>query len=237
MPQRNSRRREHLAALHQDSRAVAALGARPGRAEIAGAFCFPCHHGAGERAGCQPHGKLRSAPAYPLVCRTQNHAGAAAPGDGGGGRSTGSAAAISQACKKETPGQLFSLICENSNIDRRKFSTGCQQLLQEPQEQKHTVASDVGCSADQTHKLHAGGRTTSEQRQDVVLQEDAWLSTGAGGGEGWRVEGERLKCPEELQLHLPNPAFYWERESVTSLFTFPSPLPLPQTDRCGFARN
>lgn len=80
---------------------------------------------------------------------------------------------------------------------------------------RNTAVSDVGSSTDQAHKLQAA----------LCPLPGVHWSWGWRGLQGGR---EMLKCPEELQSHMPNPAFYWERERVTSLLTSPSPLPLPQ---------
>lgn len=70
---------------------------------------------------------------------------------------------------------------ENSNIDRRKFSKGCQQLLQEPQQSKH-----CGVRCGQQHKQ-------APQRQEK-FQHSALCKacTGAGGGRaaGWKGEAK-----------------------------------------------
>lgn len=70
---------------------------------------------------------------------------------------------------------------ENSNIDRRKFSKGCQQLLQEPQQLKH-----CGVRCGQQHKQ-------APQRQEK-FQHSALCKacTGAGGGRaaGWKGEAK-----------------------------------------------
>lgn len=55
MPQRSSRTREHLADLHQDSRAVLALRVCPAWTKTTGSFCFPPT--TAEQAGYQPHSK------------------------------------------------------------------------------------------------------------------------------------------------------------------------------------
>lgn len=80
---------------------------------------------------------------------------------------------------------------------------------------RNTAVSDVGSSTDQAHKLQAA----------LCPLPGVHWSWGWRGLQGGR---EMLKCPKELQSHMPNPAFYWERERVTSLLTSPSPLPLPQ---------
>lgn len=98
--------------------------------------------------------------------------------------------------------------------------------------QMWAVAQTKPTSSTQAGERPAENSSTSPfcTMFDCMLEKEGVVLVARVGA--WKGE---TKCPEELQLHLPNTAFYWEKERVTSLFTSLSPLPLPQMDRCGFA--